>query len=78
MYELDIESSDSISCRMQWLVRATKEFKNLKHSQQAVKTAPRDGFGKVPPEWVQDRSGGGMEGKLNGNNLRFIPGLPGG
>ena len=35
-------------------------------------------FGKVPPEWVQDRKEGGVErtgGKFNGNHLRLIPGL---
>ena len=40
-----------------------------------VKTAPCDCFGEVPPEWVQGRKGGEMEGKLNGNHLRLIPGL---
>ena len=29
----------------------------------------------VPPGWVQDMKRGGVEGKLNGNFLRLIPGL---
>jgi hypothetical protein len=43
-----------------------------------VKTVPCDSIGKFPPEWTRDREGGseaGMEGKLNGNHLRLIPGL---
>ena len=36
-----------------------------------VKMTPHDNFGKVPPEWVRDRKGGGMEGKLNRNHLRL-------
>ena len=43
-----------------------------------VKMAPHESFGELPPEWVQDRKGGGvegMEGNLNGNHLRVTPGL---
>jgi hypothetical protein len=31
-----------------------------------------ESFKKVPPEWVRDRKGGGVEGNLNGNYLRFV------
>jgi hypothetical protein len=40
--------------------------------------APHDKIQEVPPDWVQDKKGGGvegMEGKLNGNHLRLIPEL---
>ena len=32
--------------------------------EYAVKSAPHESFVKVRPEGVQDRKGGGMEGKL--------------
>jgi hypothetical protein len=49
--------------------------KRINVCEHMVKTAPHDGFTKMPPEWVQDRKGGGMEmkGTFNGNYLRLIP-----
>ena len=49
--------------------------KRVNVCEHTVKTAPCDSFGKVPPEWVRDRKEGGVEGKLNGNHLKLIPGL---
>jgi hypothetical protein len=43
--------------------------------EYTVKTAPHEHFGKVPPKGIQGREGEGVEGKLNGNHQRLIPGL---
>ena len=40
--------------------------------------APSERFRKVPPSGLRDRKGEGvegMEGKLNGNYMKLIPGL---
>ena len=45
---------------------------------QTVNMSSCEKFGKLPPECVRDRKGGGLEDmirKLNGNHLRLIPGL---
>ena len=47
--------------------------KRLNICEHTVKTTPRHSFGKVPPERVRGEEG--MEGKLNGNHVRIIPGL---
>jgi hypothetical protein len=52
--------------------------KRVNVCEHMVKTAPHNRFRRVPPKWVQNRKEGGvegMEGKLNGNYLRLIPGL---
>jgi hypothetical protein len=52
--------------------------KRVNVCQHMVKMIPCDRFRRVPPEWVQDRKGGGMEGmkgKLNENHLRLPCGL---
>ena len=52
--------------------------KRVNICEHTVKMVPCDSFGKAPPEWVRDWKVGeveGMEGKLNGNHPRLIPGL---
>ena len=49
--------------------------KKINVFDHAVKTVSHESFGEVPPERVQDRKGEGVEGNLNGNHLRLIPGL---
>ena len=49
--------------------------KRLNVCKITVKMAPHESFGKAPPEWLQDRKTGGMEGKWHLNCLRLIPGL---
>ena len=50
--------------------------KKVNVCEHKIKTVPCDSFEKLPPEWVQDRKEGGVEGmkeKLKGNRVRLIP-----
>ena len=49
--------------------------KRVNICEHTVKTAQHESFGKVPPGGLQDRKGRGVEGKLNRNYLKLIPGL---
>ena len=52
--------------------------KRVNVCKHRIKTVPRDSFGKVPPEWMQDGKAGGMERmdeKLYDNHLWLIPAL---
>ena len=46
------------------------KYKRLNVCEHPIKMVPGKSFRKVPPKWKQDRKGGGVEGKLNGNHLR--------
>ena len=44
--------------------RFLSQSEDDKLCEHPVKTAPRESFGKVPPEWIRERKGVGDGGKI--------------
>ena len=78
--EISGEKAHTNTRKLNWNVSMiTDVFLNQKRVNvcyHMVKMVPCDRFRRVPPEWVRNRKGGGverMEGKLNGSHLRCSP-----